>query len=109
MSRTGQAEEGRLVVLAAGDATLYDELQPVFALLAKHTFFLGECGQAARTKLVANMLLGDMMAILSETFMLADRAGVNIDQLLQILALTSMGNQLIKYACRCRTWYTAWV
>ena len=40
-----QAEEGRLVVMAAGDAMLYDELQPVFALLAKHTFFLGECGQ----------------------------------------------------------------
>ena len=48
-----QAEEGRLVVMAAGDAMLYDELQPVFALLAKHTFFLGECGQgtlAARTE-----------------------------------------------------------
>ena len=126
-----QAEEARLVVLAAGDATLFDELQPVFALLAKHTFFLGECGQgtctsavralfslpspgclnvracesapslramtptAAKTKLVSNMLLGDVMAALSESFMLADKAGVNLDQLLQVLALSSVGSPLL--------------
>ena len=42
------------------------------------------------------MLLGDVMAALSETFMLADKAGVSIDHLLQILALTSIGSPLIK-------------
>ena len=54
---------------------------------------------AAKTKLVANMLLGDVMAALSETFMLADRAGVSTDHLMQVLSLTSVGSPLIKYVC----------
>jgi hypothetical protein len=52
-----QAEEGRLVVMAAGDATLYDELQPVLALLARQTFFLGECGQGTHNESVFSLSL----------------------------------------------------
>ena len=52
---------------------------------------------AAKTKHDANMQLGDVMAALSETFMLADRAGVSTDHLMQVLSLTSVGSPLIKY------------
>jgi 3-hydroxyisobutyrate dehydrogenase-like beta-hydroxyacid dehydrogenase len=55
---------------------------------------------AAKTKLVVNMLLGGVMVALSESYMLADKAGVSADHLQQILALTSVGSPLVTYVCR---------
>eukprot|EP00160_Parvularia_atlantis_P015619 Unigene4547_Nuclearia_a/m.13896 Unigene4547_Nuclearia_a/g.13896 ORF Unigene4547_Nuclearia_a/g.13896 Unigene4547_Nuclearia_a/m.13896 type:complete len:300 (-) Unigene4547_Nuclearia_a:39-938(-) len=89
------AEEAQLIVMAAGDATLYDEALPYFNLMAKKSFFLGEVGQAAKTKLVINMFMGGMMVVLSEALMLAEKAGVSNEQLLQILHLSAVGNPMI--------------
>lgn len=36
-----QAEEGMLVILAAGDRTLFEDCQSCFQAMGKHSFFLG--------------------------------------------------------------------
>ena len=40
-SRT-QAEEGTLIILAAGDRSLFDECQSCFEAMGKNSFYLGE-------------------------------------------------------------------
>jgi 3-hydroxyisobutyrate dehydrogenase-like beta-hydroxyacid dehydrogenase len=50
----GPAEQGTLIILAAGDQKLAEESQPAFDQMGKKTFFLGEVGQGARMKLVIN-------------------------------------------------------
>jgi len=37
-----EAEEGNLVVLAAGDKSLFDDCQSIFCATAKNSFFLGK-------------------------------------------------------------------
>lgn len=37
-----QAEDGTLVVLAAGDRSLFDDCQSCFEAMGKNSFFLGE-------------------------------------------------------------------
>ena len=37
-----QAEEGTLVILAAGDRSLFDDCQSCFQAMGKSSFFLGE-------------------------------------------------------------------
>lgn len=37
-----QAEQGMLVILAAGDRTLFDDCQSCFQAMGKHSFFLGK-------------------------------------------------------------------
>ena len=39
--------DGQLVILAAGDASLYEEAASAFALLGKKSFYLGEAGSGA--------------------------------------------------------------
>lgn len=38
-----QAEDGTLVVLAAGDRSLFDDCQSCFEAMGKNSFFLGKC------------------------------------------------------------------
>ncbi|KAM3695273.1 hypothetical protein ACB094_07G118900 [Castanea mollissima] len=52
------AEDGQLVILAAGEKTLYEEAIPFFDVLGKKSFFLGQVGNGAKMKLVVNMIMG---------------------------------------------------
>nr|CAD1819891.1 unnamed protein product [Ananas comosus var. bracteatus] len=100
------AEDGQLVILAAGEKELYEEITPAFNVLGKKSFFLGEVGNGAKMKLVVNMIMGQllkfsaspflltlswlflfysMMNALSEGLCLADKSGLNPQTLLDVL------------------------
>ncbi|KAJ4847896.1 hypothetical protein Tsubulata_022272 [Turnera subulata] len=55
------AETGQLVILAAGDKALYEEVIPAFDVLGKKSFFLGQIGNGAKMKLVVNMIMGSVV------------------------------------------------
>ncbi|RLN07988.1 glyoxylate/succinic semialdehyde reductase 1 [Panicum miliaceum] len=90
------AEDGQLVILAAGDKTLYDEMVPAFDVLGKKSFFLGEIGNGAKMKLVVNMIMGSMMNSLSEGLCLADKCGLSPQTLLDVLDLGAIANPMFK-------------
>eukprot|EP00252_Welwitschia_mirabilis_P014863 TRINITY_DN32914_c0_g1_i1.p1 TRINITY_DN32914_c0_g1~~TRINITY_DN32914_c0_g1_i1.p1 ORF type:complete len:294 (+),score=80.86 TRINITY_DN32914_c0_g1_i1:106-987(+) len=90
------AEDGQLIILAAGDKTLNDEITPVFNVLGKRTFFLGEVGNGAKMKLVVNMIMGSMMNALSEGLALADKSALSEETLLNILDLGAIANPMFK-------------
>ena len=90
----GPAEQGTLVILAAGDRGLYDEAGPALDALGKKRVFLGETGQGARMKLVVNMVMGGMLAAFSEGLALAGRAALTADQLLDVLAAGALANPM---------------
>ena len=52
---------GQLIILAAGDESLFKECELAFDTMGKKAFFLGACGAGAKMKLVANMVMGSMM------------------------------------------------
>jgi 3-hydroxyisobutyrate dehydrogenase-like beta-hydroxyacid dehydrogenase len=88
------AEDGSLVILAAGDRGLYDEVTPAFEIMGKKHFYLGQVGQAARMKLVVNMIMGGMMTAFSEGLGLAAKGGIPADQLLEVLASGAVANPM---------------
>ena len=90
----GPAEQATLIILAAGDRPLYDEAVPALEAMGKLHLFLGETGQAARLKLVVNMVMGGMMTAFSEGLALADRAGLADADLLQVLAAGALANPM---------------
>ena len=71
------AEDGQLIILAAGDKALYDEVLPAFDILGKKSFFLGEVGNGAKMKLVVNMIMGSMMNAFSEGITPAERRSLS--------------------------------
>lgn len=90
------AEDGTLIILAAGDRTLYDEVGPAFNLMSKMHVYLGETGQGARMKLVVNMVMGEMMVALCEGLAMARKAGLDPDQLLEVLDTGALANPLFR-------------
>ncbi|KAG9445550.1 hypothetical protein H6P81_011678 [Aristolochia fimbriata] len=90
------AEDGQLVILAAGDKTLYEEAIPAFDVMGKKAFYLGEVGNGAKMKLVVNMIMGSMMNAFSEGLVLADRSGLNQQTLLDVLDLGAISNPMFR-------------
>src|SRR5215213_9222708 len=70
------AEDGKLVVLAAGPASLHDRVAPVFDAVGARTLWLGEAGEGQRLKLVANTWVMAVVEGLAETLRLAGDLGV---------------------------------
>ncbi|XP_003426984.1 putative oxidoreductase GLYR1 homolog isoform X2 [Nasonia vitripennis] len=85
-----QSEEGTLVILAAGDRQLFDDCNSCFGAMGKNTFYLGEVGNASKMNLVLQLMAGVTLAGLAESMALADRAGLQQKDVLEILELTSL-------------------
>uniref|UniRef100_A0A1B6KTN4 Uncharacterized protein n=2 Tax=Graphocephala atropunctata TaxID=36148 RepID=A0A1B6KTN4_9HEMI len=85
-----QAEEGTLVILAAGDRSLFDDCQSCFEAMGKNSFYLGEVGNASKMNLVLQLMAGVTMAGLAEGMALADRAGLQQKDVLEVMELTSL-------------------
>ncbi|BCR06952.1 3-hydroxyisobutyrate dehydrogenase [Desulfuromonas versatilis] len=90
------AEEGTLLILAAGDAGLFEEARPALDKMGKQSFYLGELGNGAQMKLVVNMVMGGMMAIFAEALALAEKGGLDPRQLLEVLAGGALANPMFK-------------
>jgi len=90
------AIDGQLVILAAGDESLFAAASPAFAVLGKRSFFLGAAGKGAQMKLVVNMMMGSMMASLSEGVALAQASGLDGAELLAVLDLGAVAAPMFK-------------
>lgn len=71
------AEQGQLVVLAAGPDGAVARCEPVFEAIGQRTVRLGEAGEATRLKLVLNHWLLGLVESLAETIQLAEGLGVD--------------------------------
>ncbi|KAL3828987.1 hypothetical protein ACJIZ3_017789 [Penstemon smallii] len=90
------AEDGQLVILAAGEKALYEEILPAFDVLGKKSFYLGQVGNGAKMKLVVNMIMGSMMNAFSEGLVLTEKSGLNPQTLLDVLDLGAIANPMFK-------------
>jgi glyoxylate/succinic semialdehyde reductase len=90
------AQDGTLIILAAGDRGLFDEALPCLEKMGKKCLFLGELGQGAQMKLVVNMVMGGMMTVFCEALALAGKAGLAGSDLLEVLDAGALANPMFK-------------
>jgi 3-hydroxyisobutyrate dehydrogenase-like beta-hydroxyacid dehydrogenase len=87
---TPAAEQGTLTLLGGGDAKTFDACQPIFSAAAKQYFHLGPSGSGTAMKLVVNALLGVNMQAIAEAVAFGEKAGLDRDLLLEVLAKTAV-------------------
>jgi len=85
-----QSEEGTLILLAGGDKSLFDDCHSCFQAMSISSFYLGDVGMASKMNLVMQVINGTVVAGLAEGLALADRAGLQQKDLLEILELSSL-------------------
>lgn len=80
------AKDGLLNIMAAGDQETFDKVKPVLDILGENIFYLGALGAGHTTKLVNNFMGMTTVCTMSQAFAVADRAGVDRQQLYDIMS-----------------------
>lgn len=85
------SQSGTLTFMVGGDKVIFQECLPLFEAMGKNVFHLGETGMGQAFKLVNNITFFLNMVAVSEGVAFGLKAGLNLDQMLEILEV-STGN-----------------
>lgn len=80
------AKDGLLNIMAAGDKATFDKVKPVLDLQGENVFYLGALGAGHVTKLINNFMGMTTVCTMSQAFAVAERAGVDRQQLYDIMS-----------------------
>ncbi|MGX7678619.1 NAD(P)-dependent oxidoreductase [Jatrophihabitans sp. DSM 45814] len=79
------AEQGQLLVLASGPPAAAGQLAPVFDVIGRKTVWLGDVGTGSQLKIIVNAYLSILIEGVAETMELADRLGIDHQQLAEVI------------------------
>lgn len=71
------AVNGTLAIMAGGDADDFEAMQEYFAILGSSALLIGEAGSGSVTKLANQVIVNNTIAVVSEAFVLAAKAGAD--------------------------------
>ena len=94
------AESGTLIILVGGKKEILNKVMPIFKILGKKVYYLGENGSACYAKVIYNSLIASFVAILGEDLMIAKKAGLDISTVLEILNHSVFEPAIKKYTKR---------
>jgi 3-hydroxyisobutyrate dehydrogenase len=80
------ARSGQLTVLVCGEDDAYERVEPLLRTIGSRVDRFPEAGQPTRMKLVANYVMGTIMAAIADGVALGESAGLDRAQVLDILA-----------------------
>jgi 3-hydroxyisobutyrate dehydrogenase len=80
------AKDGLLNIMASGDRATFDKVKPVLDEQGENVFYLGPLGAGHTTKLINNFMGMTTVTTMSQAFAVADRAGVDRQQLWEIMS-----------------------
>lgn len=80
------AKDGLLNIMAAGDQAIFDKVKPVLEQQGENVFYLGALGAGHTTKLINNFMGMTTVCTMSQAFAVAERAGVDRQQLYDIMS-----------------------
>lgn len=79
------AEKGTLILMTGGPRALHDELMPIMMAFGSKAVHCGEMGQGSVVKLIGNGLISFMLEGLCEGLVLARKAGIAQEALLEVV------------------------
>ena len=80
------AKDGLLNIMAAGDLDTFNKVKPVLEQQGENVFYLGALGAGHTTKLINNFMGMTTVTAMSQAFAVADKAGVDRQQLFEIMS-----------------------
>jgi len=89
--------QGTLVVLAGGDAADLEVARPVFDVFARQIFHVGPSGSGAIMKLAVNTLVHALNQALSESLVLAEKAGIDRSTAYDVITASAAGAPFVQY------------
>ncbi len=91
------AVNATLGILASGDREAYDKVLPLFESMGKNQFYLGGGEEARVLKLSLNVMIGVTSQMMAEAVVLAEKAGLDVEQVCDVMAGSAVGSPLVGY------------
>jgi 3-hydroxyisobutyrate dehydrogenase-like beta-hydroxyacid dehydrogenase len=94
------AVAGTLGILASGDKASYDKTLPLLEVLGGNQFYLGGAEEARVMKLSLTLMIATTMQMEAEAIVLAEKAGLDVQQAADIIAGSAVGSPLTGYKAK---------
>jgi 3-hydroxyisobutyrate dehydrogenase-like beta-hydroxyacid dehydrogenase len=91
------AVNATLGILASGDKAAYDKVLPLFEAMGKNQFYVGGDEEARVLKLCLNVMIGVTSQMMGEAVVLAEKAGLDVEQVCEVMAGSAVGSPLVGY------------
>ncbi|KAB2620416.1 3-hydroxyisobutyrate dehydrogenase-like 2 [Pyrus ussuriensis x Pyrus communis] len=89
------AREGKLAILAGGDASVVEWLAPLFDILGKATY-VGPAGSGQSCKIANQIVVGGNLLGLSEGLVFAEQAGLDVRQFMEAVRGGAAGSMVME-------------
>jgi 4-hydroxybutyrate dehydrogenase / sulfolactaldehyde 3-reductase len=97
------AAKGELILMVGGDPQVLEEVRGVLGALGSAIHHCGPAGSGAAAKLVNNLVSCALCALNGEALVLAAKAGVDLDVMLEIMTSTAADNRHLRITAGPRT------
>ena len=91
-----QARQGTLYLMCGGDRQTFDNVKPILDKLSSNLRYIGSSGQAARVKLLVNMVMNMNTAALAEGLALADSLGLDLAMVREVFSQTGAASRVLQ-------------
>jgi 3-hydroxyisobutyrate dehydrogenase-like beta-hydroxyacid dehydrogenase len=90
------AAAGQLKTMVGGEAEVLGRARPVLACFTEQITHMGPNGAGAMTKLINNMMTGVQVVALAEGLHIAERAGLNLEQVVSVVSNAGPASPIVK-------------
>src|SRR5439155_12905700 len=90
-----ESADAKLWIMAAGNKATYEKVKPVLEHLGQTVHYLGKSGNAVVMKLVGNLIVALEMEALAEGLVLAQKAGLDLNTVMEVLNVADFRSPLI--------------
>lgn len=94
---TAAAEAGGLTILVGAPEETFQSLEPVLTALGERVFHLGDTGAGSVMKLAVNNVIYALGNALSESLVLAERAGLDRDVVYDVFEHSAISAPMVRY------------
>ena len=90
-----ESADAKLWIMAAGNKAIYEKVKPILEQLGQTVHYFGKNGNAAAMKLVGNLIVALEMEALAEGLVLAQKAGLDLNTVMEVLKVADFRSPLI--------------
>lgn len=94
------AERGELTLMLGGEPVVIEECQDVLRAVGARQFYCGPLGCGVTTKMINNLVSCSINALNAEALVLGQKAGLDLDVLLDVMSTTAADNRHLHVTAR---------
>jgi 3-hydroxyisobutyrate dehydrogenase-like beta-hydroxyacid dehydrogenase len=92
------ARDGKLQMLVGGNRADFVKAGPLLKTMASDIHYVGEIGKASTLEIACNLLVATLMQAFAEYFVLARKAGIPFETMMEVLKVGPVDSPLFRYA-----------